>query len=42
MNQDKDQIEYDRSFFSRKQGCLLGQPTNSTEILLLLALILAD
>ena len=41
MNQDKEKIEYDQSIFPLKQGCLLGQPMNGDEMLLLLALPLA-
>ena len=41
MNQDKEKIEYDQSIVPLKQGCLLGQPMNGDEMLLLLALTLA-
>ena len=41
MNQDKVKIEYDQRIFPLKQVCLLGQPMNGDEMLLLLALTLA-
>ena len=41
VNQDKEKIEYDQRIFPLKQVCLLGQPMNGDEMLLLLILTLA-
>ena len=41
VNQDKVKIEYGQRIFPLKQVCLLGQPMNGDEMLLLLALTLA-